>query len=157
AGATTVEHGAQLVRRRGEIMHRVGLERPGTMAAILGSPATPVDQLCAQATAEAGLVVAANYNSAEQTVISGEIAGVERAMGLAKAAGAKRAMKLAVSGAFHSPLMEPAVSDLAVAMDEAALIDPSFPIYSNVTAEPCTTAAQARTLLLKQLTAPVRW
>jgi len=76
SGAVTVERGAKLVRRRGEIMYHVGLERPGTMAALLGTLATPVDELCAQATREAGTVVAANYNTDEQTVVSGEIAGV---------------------------------------------------------------------------------
>jgi [acyl-carrier-protein] S-malonyltransferase len=157
SGSTTVENGARLVRRRGEIMYRVGLERPGAMAALLGTPSKPVDEICAQATAEAGLVVPANYNSDEQTVISGEVAGVERAMILAKEAGAKRAIKLAVSGAFHSPLMAPAAGELAAAIEDAGYIDPNFPIYSNVTTQPVTDAGTAKATLVEQLTAPVRW
>ena len=148
---------AQLVRRRGELMFETGTARPGTMAAILGATTIPIAELCERASKEAGLVVAANYNTDEQTVISGEIAGVERAMELAKEAGAKRAIKLPVSGAFHSPLMEPAVVGLTNAIATSAFTDPIFPVFSNVTAEASTTAIDAKDLLLKQLTAPVRW
>ena len=148
---------AQLVRRRGELMFETGTGRPGTMAAILGATTIPIAELCERASREAGLVVAANYNTNEQTVISGEIAGVERAMELAKEAGAKRAIKLPVSGAFHSPLMEPAVVGLTNASATSAFTDPIFPVFSNVTAEASTTAVQAKDLLLKQLTSPVRW
>ena len=148
---------AQLVRRRGELMFETGTGRPGTMAAILGATTIPIAELCERASREAGLVVAANYNTDEQTVISGEIAGVERAMELAKEAGAKRAIKLPVSGAFHSPLMEPAVVGLTNAIATSAFTDPIFPVFSNVTAEASTTAVQAKDLLLKQLTSPVRW
>ena len=148
---------AQLVRRRGELMFETGTGRPGTMAAILGASTIPIAELCERASREAGLVVAANYNTDEQTVISGEIAGVERAMELAKEAGAKRAIKLPVSGAFHSPLMEPAVVGLTNAIATSAFTDPIFPVFSNVTAEASTTAVQAKDLLLKQLTSPVRW
>ncbi|MGH7652579.1 MAG: ACP S-malonyltransferase [Gemmatimonadaceae bacterium] len=149
--------GALLVRRRGELMFETGTGRPGTMAAILGTTTSPIEELCAQASAEAGLVVPANYNTDEQTVISGEIRGVERAMELAKEAGAKRAVKLPVSGAFHSPLMQPAVPGLTNAIATAAFTDPVFPVFSNVTAEASTTAATAKDLLLTQLTSPVRW
>ena len=148
---------ARLVRRRGELMFETGTARPGTMAAILGATTTPIAALCERASKEAGLVVAANFNTDEQTVISGEIAGVERAMALAKEAGAKRAIKLPVSGAFHSPLMEPAVVGLTNAIATSAFTDPIFPVFSNVTAEASTTAADAKYLLLKQLTSPVRW
>lgn len=148
---------ARLVRRRGELMFETGTARPGTMAAILGATTTPIAELCERASKEAGLVVAANFNTDEQTVISGEIAGVERAMELAKEAGAKRAIKLPVSGAFHSPLMEPAVVGLTNAIATSAFTDPIFPVFSNVTAEASTTAADAKDLLLKQLTSPVRW
>jgi [acyl-carrier-protein] S-malonyltransferase len=101
--------------------------------------------------------VPANYNTDEQTVISGEIRGVERAMELAKEAGAKRAVRLPVSGAFHSPLMQPAVAGLTNAIATAAFTDPIFPVFSNVTAEASTTAVAAKDLLLSQLTSPVRW
>lgn len=157
AGTLGLEGGAQLVRQRGEIMYEVGTERPGTMAAILGALTTPIDALCERATREAGLVVPANYNTEEQTVVSGEVAGVERAMELAKAAGARRALRLAVSGAFHSPLMQPAELAFSGAILRTDVARPAFPVFANVTAAPCTTADEARTLLLRQLTSPVRW
>jgi len=157
AGSLTVDAGARLVRQRGETMYDIGSERPGTMAAILGKLSVPIDDICAQASREAGLVVPANYNTDEQVVVSGEIAGVERAMDLAKAAGAKRALRLAVSGAFHSPLMEPVELAFSGAIGNTTFADPEFPVYSNVTAQQCTSAADARTLLLRQLTSPVRW
>jgi [acyl-carrier-protein] S-malonyltransferase len=157
ANSLSVGATAVLVRRRGELMFETGTARPGTMAAILGTTTTPITDLCERATKEAGLVVPANFNTDEQTVISGEIAGVERAMELAKESGAKRAIRLPVSGAFHSPLMEPAVVGLTSAIATSAFIDPSFPVYSNVTADANTTAARAKELLLKQLTSPVKW
>jgi len=127
------------------------------MAAILGTTTTPIDEICKRATKEAGQVVPANYNTDEQTVISGEIAGVERAMELAKEAGAKRAIKLPVSGAFHSPLMQPAVVGLTDAIATSAFTDPLFPVFSNVTADASTTSVDAKDLLLRQLTSPVLW
>jgi [acyl-carrier-protein] S-malonyltransferase len=157
AGAIDLAAAVKLVRRRGELMNETGIARPGTMAAILGSPAKPIAEICAEATREAGLVVPANYNSDEQTVISGEVRGVERAMELAKASGAKRAIRLPVSGAFHSPLMEPAAEGFRKVVDDAPFADPQFPIYSNVDAKPSTSAAQAREMLFRQLTAPVLW
>jgi len=157
AGALTLENGARLVRRRGALMRRAGEQRAGAMAAIIGELSISIDVLCAEATAEVGEVVAANYNTAEQTVISGEVAGVEYAMGLAKRNGAKRALRLPVSGAFHSPLMQPSEPGLREALDEARFTDPSVPVYSNVDAQPSRTAASARERLLRQLTAPVRW
>jgi [acyl-carrier-protein] S-malonyltransferase len=127
------------------------------MAAILGTLSVELEDVCAQASEEAGLVVPANFNSADQVVISGEIAGVERAMELAKAAGAKRALRLPVSGAFHSPLMAPAAPGLEAMIGTVAVDDPAFPVYANVTAAPVTSGAVARELLVKQLTSPVRW
>lgn len=157
ANTMTLEDGAKLVRRRGELMLEAGQRQPGAMAAILGTLSESIDLLCRRATADAGPVVPANYNSPEQVVVSGNAAGVERAMELAKAAGAKRAVKLNVSGAFHSPLMEFARGGLAAALREAALGDPAFPVYSNVTTDPVQRAADAEALLLRQLTSPVRW
>jgi [acyl-carrier-protein] S-malonyltransferase len=157
AGSLDVVDAARLVRRRGELMLASGEQRPGAMAAILGDVEGGIEAVCERATAEAGCVVAANYNAPGQVVISGEVAGVERAMELAKAAGAKRAMRLNVSGAFHSPLMAVARDGLAAAIDWAEFRDPAFPVYANVTAEPVRSAAEARRLLLEQLTAPVRW
>jgi [acyl-carrier-protein] S-malonyltransferase len=157
AGALPAEAAARLVRRRGELMYHSGVSRPGAMAALLGDPTQPIEELCAIASREAGVVVPANYNSPGQLVISGEVAGVERAMVLAKEAGVRRAVRLNVSGAFHSPLMAVALPGLEQALDDAALADPAFPVYANVTARPVTRGAEARALLLRQLTAPVRW
>lgn len=157
ADAVSLTGGAKLVRRRGELMHDAGTSRPGTMAAILGTTTTPIEQICRRASREAGLVVPANFNTDDQLVISGEIAGVERAMEIAKEAGAKRAIRLPVSGAFHSPLMEPAVVGLTDAIATSAFMDPLYPVYSNVTAEASTTAIDAKHLLLRQLTSPVLW
>lgn len=157
AGSFGVEDAVRVVRQRGELMYQSGVKKPGTMAAILGDVSRPIEEICAQATREAGLVVPANYNCPGQLVISGEIAGVERAMALFKEAGAKRAMRLNVSGAFHSPLMESASDGLGEALDAASFSDPRFPVYSNVTTEPVTSASTARTLLLSQLASPVRW
>lgn len=157
AGALDVERGARLVRRRGELMYEAGVKRPGAMAAVLGNLREPVDELCARASRDAGTVVPANYNSAEQVVVSGEVQGVERAMELAKEAGAKRVVRLNVSGAFHSPLMDFARPGLEEALSAAAFERPRFPVYSNVTAAPVTEAREASALLLDQLTSPVRW
>lgn len=157
AGTLDLAAAARIVRRRGALMYEQGVQRPGAMAAILGVLTASIDDLCAQATAERGLVVPANYNSEEQVVISGEVAGVERAMELAKEAGAKRCLPLPVSGAFHSPLMAPAVEGLAAALNAEQWHTPTVPVVANVNAEPVADAHVARELLLQQLTAPVQW
>ncbi len=156
AGALPLADAVRLVRRRGELMFETGVSRPGAMAAILGELQRPIEDICAEASA-AGTVVPANYNAVEQVVISGEVAGVEQGMELAKAAGAKRALRLQVSGAFHSPLMQPAHAGLAAALAGASWEAPRWPVYSNVTADPVIDAASAREVLLSQLTSPVRW
>ncbi|HUF26240.1 MAG TPA: ACP S-malonyltransferase [Gemmatimonadaceae bacterium] len=156
AGALALAPALRLVRRRGELMYDTGVTRPGAMAALLGELSTPIEVLCERASA-AGLVVPANYNAPEQTVVSGEVAGVESVMAMAGKAGAKRAVRLPVSGAFHSPLMAPARQGLADAVDAAGFGRPSFPVVSNVTAEPVCTSEDARRLLLEQLTSAVRW
>ena len=157
AGALGLREAVRLVRRRGELMHESGVRRAGAMAAVLGLADEIVEQVCGRASEEAGTVVPANYNSPAQVVISGEVAGVERAMHLAKEAGAKRAVRLKVSGAFHSPLMATSADGLRSALAEAKLGDPRSPVYSNVTAEAVRTAAGAARLLVEQLTSPVRW
>lgn len=157
AGTLTLPDAVKLVRRRGELMYESGVRRPGAMAAILGDTSEPIESICARATAEVGLVSPANYNSPGQVVISGEEAGVERAMALAKEAGAKRAMRLNVSGAFHSALMETALDGLSQAVSATTFTNPRFPVYANVNSEPVTLAERARQLLLQQLTRPVRW
>jgi [acyl-carrier-protein] S-malonyltransferase len=148
---------ATLVRRRGELMYEQGVARPGAMAAVLGVLTSSIEAICDQATAERGLVVPANFNSAEQVVISGDVAGVERAMELCKEAGAKRCLPLPVSGAFHSPLMEGAVPGLDAALAAAEWHTPRIPVVANVNGEFVREASRARALLLEQLTSPVRW
>ena len=157
AGTLSLADSLRLVRKRGELMYESGVRRPGAMAALLGDLKEPIEAICAKATAEAGLVSPANYNSPGQLVISGEEAGVERAMALAKEAGAKRAIRLKVSGAFHSALMESALDGLSEAIANTTFTNPRFPVYANVNAEPVTLADRARQLLLQQLTRPVRW
>jgi [acyl-carrier-protein] S-malonyltransferase len=156
AGTFDLADALRVVRRRGELMHATGIERPGAMAAILGDAARPIEDICDAASSE-GMTVPANYNCPGQIVISGEIAGVERAMALAKKAGAKRAVRLNVSGAFHSPLMASAATGLSDALDAARISDPAFPVFANVDGKPVTSAAAAKERLLAQLTSPVRW
>ena len=157
AASLPLDDALRVVRRRGELMYESGVRRPGAMAAILGTLAQPIEAVCERASREAGLVVPANYNTPDQVVISGEVAGVEQAMALAKEAGAKRAMRLNVSGAFHSPLMESALGGLRAALDESSFGNPAFPVYTNVDAAPVTTTGAAKERLLEQLTSPVRW
>ncbi len=157
AGALALRDGLRLVRRRGELMMESGERRPGAMAAILGAGEAVVEAACVRATTEAGTVVPANYNTPEQLVISGEVNGVERAMELCREGGAKRAVRLNVSGAFHSPLMEDASRGLREILDATPMSAPAFPVYSNVTSTPVRDVAEARGLLHRQLTSPVRW
>ena len=157
AGSLSIGDAARLVRRRGELMYKAGILRPGAMAAVLGEPSTPIETICEQASREAGLVVPANYNSPGQVVISGESAGVDRAMILLKEAGAKRTIKLNVSGAFHSPLMATAAPGLEAALNGVEFSGPRFPVYANVDALPVTDSKTARKRLLDQLSSPVRW
>lgn len=156
AGALSLEDAVRLVRRRGELMYETGVQVHGAMAAILGELQRPIEEICREASAS-GVCVPANYNNAEQIVISGEVAAVEAAMELAKVAGAKRALRLPVSGAFHSPLMQPAAAGLAAALARARWDPPSVLVWSTVTAEAVTESAAARELLVRQLTSPVRW
>jgi [acyl-carrier-protein] S-malonyltransferase len=159
AGTFSLADAARIVRRRGELMQQAGVARPGAMAAILGDTSESIDVICARASSdpEGGVVVPANYNSPGQIVISGEVAGVEKAMELCKASGAKRAMRLNVSGAFHSPLMDPARDGLREALAGASMHRAGVPVYANVSTEPVCDPATARALLVEQLTAPVRW
>ena len=154
AGALSFEDGLKLVSKRALAMQAACEAQPGTMAAILGLEDHVVEEICASVD---GIVVAANYNCPGQLVISGSNESVERACEALKAAGAKRAMKLAVGGAFHSPLMEPAREELSRAIEEAVIVAPSCPVYQNVDALPHTDPAEIKANLIAQLTAPVRW
>jgi [acyl-carrier-protein] S-malonyltransferase len=156
AGALSFDEAIRLVHRRGQLMYEAGLERPGTMAAILGLEGAAVEAVCAEAGA-GGIVRAANLNAPGQVVISGEIGAVERACELARARGARRAVRLEVSGAFHSPLMASAAAGLADALDRAHFRDARCPIVANVSAEPVQGAGEIRAALKAQLLGAVRW
>lgn len=155
AGALGFEDALRAVRLRGELMFQAGLTRPGTMAAVLGLDDHTVEDVCTRV--ESGVCVAANFNAQGQVVISGDMHAVERGMELAREAGAKKVVELNVSGAFHSPLMEPAAEGLRAHLADIAFRDPDFPVFSNATAEPVRSGEIARELLVKQLTSPVRW
>lgn len=155
AGTLTLAEGLRAVRRRGELMSEAGAARPGAMAAVLGLDDQEVVEACARV--ESGVCVPANFNAPGQIVISGDVAGIEEGMELVKEAGAKRVMPLNVSGAFHSPLMEPAEKGLATHLESVAFSDPELTVFANVTAGPVNTGTDARELLIHQLTAPVRW
>jgi [acyl-carrier-protein] S-malonyltransferase len=157
AGTLNGTDAARLVRRRGELMFAAGQERPGAMAAVLGLATTEVQSACDESSGPDGIAVPANLNAPDQTVISGDPAGVARAGDRCKARGAKRVVPLKVSGAFHSPLMAPAVDGLREALAEVSFADPGFPVVANASGEAVRTGVDAKRLLADQLTAPVRW
>jgi len=130
AGALGFEDGLRLVRLRGELMQRAGESRRGTMAAIVGLPAEELTDLCTEAS-RGGIVQPANFNSPGQTVISGSLDGVHRAMELARERGAKLVKELVVSGAFHSALMEEAREGLTVALEKTTINNARIPVYAN--------------------------
>ena len=153
-GAMDFEDALRLVAVRASAMQKCCENVPGTMAAIINLPSETIEEICA---ACSGIVVPANYNSEGQVVISGEVDAVKEACAKLKEAGAKRALPLPVSGAFHSPLMEPARLELAEAIDKTPFRVPVCPVYQNVTALPTTDPDLIKDNLLRQLTAPVRW
>jgi len=157
AGTLNPADAARLVRRRGELMLAAGEQRPGAMAAVLGLATAEVQSACDESSGPDGIAVPANLNAPDQTVISGDPAGVNRAGERCKARGAKRVIPLKVSGAFHSPLMAPAVDGLREALSEATFSDPSFPVIANASGYAVRTGVDAKRLLADQLTAPVRW
>ncbi|MBW3654621.1 MAG: ACP S-malonyltransferase, partial [Gemmatimonadetes bacterium] len=145
------------VRRRGELMLESGNARPGTMAAVLGLDDEVVEGVCHEASTEDSVVVPANFNTPGQVVVSGDVAAVERVGPMLVSAGAKKVQPLAVSGAFHSPLMRVAEEGLQAQLDAVNFVDPAFAVVSNVSAQPVTDGAEARRLLVDQLTSTVRW
>ena len=154
AGAMSFEDALKLVAVRASAMQKCCEQVPGSMAAIIKLPTETIEEICASC---AGLVVPANYNSDGQIVISGEAEAVAEACKKMMEAGAKRALPLPVSGAFHSPLMEPARLELAEAIDKTPFQAPACPVYQNVTALPSSDPEVIKANLLKQLTSPVRW
>lgn len=156
AKALSFEDGLKLVYARAIAMQKACEMEPSTMAAVLGLDDETVEEVCEQVNKEY-VVVAANYNTAGQLVISGSIEGIDKACELLKERGAKRALKLPVGGAFHSPLMEPARQELQIAIETAVISKPTCPVYQNVNANPQTDPASIKKNLIAQLTAPVRW
>ncbi len=157
AGALDFEDGLRLVYARAQAMQKACEATPGTMAAILGLDDEVVEKVCAEVSAEGGVVVAANYNCPGQLVISGSVEAVGEACNRLKEAGAKRALPLPVGGAFHSPLMQPAKDELQTAIEQTTFQTPRCPIYQNVDGKAHTDAAEIKQNLIAQLTASVRW
>jgi [acyl-carrier-protein] S-malonyltransferase len=155
AGAITFEDGLKIVAKRAMAMQKACEIQPSIMAAILGLEDAVVQKLCAETTE--GQVVPANYNCPGQLVISGEKSAIEAACAKLKEAGAKRALVLPVSGAFHSPLMQPAKEELEAAIEKATFNKPVCPVYQNVdgAAHECPETIKAN--LIQQLTASVLW
>lgn len=154
AGALSFEDGLRLVYARAIAMQACCEKVPGTMAAIINLPDETIEKVCSEID---GVVVPVNYNSPGQVVISGEVEAVKEACARLKEAGAKRALPLAVGGAYHSPLMEPARVELAAAIEKAEFKTPCCPIYQNVDAKPYADPVEIKKNLLAQLTSPVRW
>lgn len=155
SGSLSFEDGLVLVSKRAMAMQKACELTPSTMAAVLGLPDETVEEICAGITDE--IVVCANYNCPGQIVISGTISGIDKACEKLLAAGAKRALKLKVGGAFHSPVMEPARTELAAAIEATRFETPVCPVYQNVNARPETEPEAIKANLIAQLTAPVKW
>jgi [acyl-carrier-protein] S-malonyltransferase len=151
------EDALRLVYKRAVAMQVACENNPGTMAAILNLEDGVVETVCEEITKQGDVVVAANYNCPGQLVISGSLAGIDKACVRLKEAGAKRALVLPVGGAFHSPLMEPARADLEQAINTTTFNTPICPVYQNVNARAVTDPSQIKMNLIAQLTAPVRW
>jgi len=169
SGALGLQDAIRLVRERGRLMHHEGTVCPGGMAAVIGMDAEVLQEICQEATAQSvatlgdvshpglGQVSIANFNAPGQIVISGEQRALNLAMEQAKARGAKRIIPLAVSGAFHSPVMQPAAEGLALAINSCEVYDASIPIIGNMHATPLTEAHAIREELTQQIAAPVQW
>ncbi|WP_444684160.1 ACP S-malonyltransferase [Alkalicoccus luteus] len=156
SGMLSFSEGIQAVRRRGQLMEAAVPSGEGAMAAILGLEREPLSAVLEQASEEAGVVEAANFNSPGQIVISGRAEGVARAVELAKAAGARRAIELPVSGPFHSSLMKPAAEEMKKVLAHLHLGEADITVIANVTAEPVSREAAGQ-LLEQQIYSPVKW
>lgn len=168
SGSLTLADAARLVRERGRLMHHEGTVCPGSMAAIIAMDEEVLREVCAEATAQAranttethpgaGQVAIANYNAPGQIVISGEVQALALACELAKARGAKKVMPLAVSGAFHSPVMLPAATGLADVLAQTPVSAAHIPLIGNIHATPLTDPDAIRAELAQQVAAPVQW
>ena len=146
----------KLVSLRGRAMLQAGIEKQGTMAAVVGLSTEKLEEICQEASSE-GIVQCANFNSPGQIVISGSVAGVHKAMEISKSKGAKLVKELVVSGAFHSPLMHTAKETLKAKLELTPIYDSKIPVYANVTAKPVIKKEEIKDLLYHQLDKPVRW
>jgi [acyl-carrier-protein] S-malonyltransferase len=157
-GVLSFEDGLKLVSIRAQAMQKACESSPSTMAAVLGLDDAKVEEICALVQDETDeVVVPANYNCPGQLVISGSIKGIEVAIERLKAAGAKRALVLPVSGAFHSPLMEPAKAELSKAIEAITFYQPNCPVYQNVVAKAVGNKEDIKQNLIDQLTSAVKW
>lgn len=152
ADALTLTDALYLVQARGAAMAECAAHHPGAMLAVVGLAADAIQALCKESGAWA-----ANYNAPDQTVLSGTVAAIEQAEGLAKTAGAKRAVRLEVAGAFHSSLMQPAADRFRQSLAKIEIRPQAFPVISNVTGKPVQSPEEVRQLLVKQITSPVLW
>ena len=157
AGALSFEDGLRLVSARAQAMQKACEAQPSTMAAIIGVDDETVERICAEVSAEVGVCVPANYNNPGQLVISGAVEAINAACAKLKEAGAKRALPLAVGGAFHSPLMQPAKDELQAAIEATEFHTPKCPVYQNVDGKAHTAPEEIKQNLIAQLTASVRW
>jgi len=153
AGVMSFEDGLRLVQKRAESMQQACELQPSTMAAVLGLEDTNVEDICEDIDG----VVPANYNCPGQIVISGTIDGINQAIEVCKEQGARRALQLSVGGAFHSPLMEPAMQSFKEAISAVIMKEAVVPVYQNVDAQPHTDPEVIRQNLIQQVTSPVRW
>lgn len=154
AGVLSFEDGLRAVAKRGQLMAEAGKEVKGAMAAIIGLQREKIAEVLKSVK---GIVVPANENSPEQTVISGDAEAVKEACDLLKSSGAKRAVMLPVSGAFHSPLMQGAAEEFSKVLESINFSDARCPVLTNVLAQPETSGNVLKNLLVKQLTSPVKW
>jgi [acyl-carrier-protein] S-malonyltransferase len=157
SGALSFEDGLKLVYARAMAMQKCCEKVEGTMAAIIGLPDEKIEEICAEVSTDSDIVIPANYNCPGQLVISGTKAAIGAACEKMKEAGVKRALPLPVSGAFHSPLMQPAKDELQAAIEKTQFNAPKCPIYQNVDGKAHTDAEEIKTNLIAQLTSSVRW
>lgn len=156
SGAIQYYDAVKLVRKRGVLMSRAGIEQPGTMAAVMGMDSDLLNNICQEVSLR-NVVQCANFNSPGQIVISGSVDGVLEVMKIAKEKGAKLVKELVVSGAFHSPLMSSAKEEFKKELDSTNFYNAKFPVYANVTAKPVIAKDEIVDALYKQLDKPVLW
>lgn len=159
AGVLSFEDALKLVALRGNLMFTAGEKVPGTMFAVIGAADEKVEEICNTLTqnGNGNVVVAANYNSTGQVVVSGSAEYLRANAPSFKEGGAKMVSELQVSGAFHSPLMQPAKEELEAAINKITFNNSNVPVYVNITGEPVSDANELKVSLIKQLTSAVRW